>query len=133
MQYVFKKNKLDDHKKGNLLSELHQPDSHPLVSCFVHHCSLTGHVVGHWFQQPSALYFGRQVSAVICSPVLGSQSPEHHCSFSESQFIGQNSKVTKKHNLKEIIFYKGSVQHIQLRTAMITIIWPFTPSRIHCS
>ena len=78
----------------------------------MHHCSLTGHVVGHWFQQPSALYFGRQVSAVICSPVLGSQSPEHHCSFSESQFTGQNSKVTKKHNLKEIIFYKGSAQHI---------------------
>ena len=75
----------------NLLAESHHPDSHPLVSDFVHHCISAWHVSGHWFQQPSALYFGMQVSEVIRSPVLGSFSPEQCNSFSKSQLAGQNS------------------------------------------
>ena len=75
---------------------------HPLASIFPGHCIFSPHFIdGQWLMQSPTL-LGMQKSADICWPVLGSQSPGHIFSFSQSQLAGQNSKVTKLVYRKQI-------------------------------
>ena len=61
---------------------------HPSRSIFPgHNMSFSPHFIGQALKQSPTL-FGMQKSAVICVPVLGSHSPGHMFSFSQSHLTG---------------------------------------------